>query len=422
MFTIPVLLSAVLYAATFLWVTLLWPISFLMYVPLFWCQFASYKQAFVRGVLWGAVAYGATVWALLDLIVYVGKGPWRFVCAIGFVLYFSCLSALWFMSAYAIWRITARWWLGWIISTVLYGALVYYGILYGLTGAWQGYPLACPLVPLMNQPKLLGLLPYTGWIFLCMAFCSLQAGIAYKKKYLIFLGGLPFLVGWLCVQERHHIEKYDFIAPCPAFFCETQPYERAQEVCDALLKAEYCTPQAKMIVLPESAFPFPLEEHSYAVAMWQNNGNLFEKYLVVPAHYRKSQTELYNSVYLLHRGRIIHRYDKKELLPFFEKGCSLNPFLKKCHTLFLKDKEEFVPGLPLQPSFKLPDGQDVQFCICSELLWNFPQKGIVIAVVHDGHYRYSYFPFLFKLLASFKANLYKVPLIYVAWTCQLVLS
>ncbi len=420
MLFLSVLISAVLYAASFLGATFLWPLSFFCYVPLFRCQFISYRQAFLQGIIWGLVAYTALLWALLDLIVLLGKGPWGFLYAVSFLFYFSFFSALWFVTVCTLSRCTKKWWVGWVVSTVLYGVVVYKGMLYGLTGAWQGYPLAFPLLPLMEVSSLLGMLPYTGWFFLLIVFCCFQAGIAYKEKSLVLLGGLPFLLGWFLLDEKHEKQEGGLIIPCAGFFHETRPYERAQEVCDLLLKAEQKNPQAQVLVLSESAFPFPLQEHPYALLMWQGNGTLFEKYLAVPAHYRKSQTELHNSVYLLHKGRIIYRYDKKQLLPFFEKECSFNPFLKRCHTSFLQEKEEFEAGDLAQHPFKFSDGHELRFCICSELLWDFPTQGTVIVMVHDGHYRYAYFSHLFKLLASFKAQLYQTRLAYAAWTCSFI--
>ena len=57
----------------------------------------------------------------------------------------------------------------------------------------------------------------------------------------------------------------------------------------------------------------------------------------------------------------------------------------------------------------------VRFCICSELLWNFPIAETVLVVVHDGHYKLSYFSHLFELLARFRAQQLKCHVIYASW-------
>ena len=405
-----------MYAGTFVGATFLWPLSFLCYIPLFQIQFISMKQAAQSGLVWGLFAYGCTLSALLDVAIKMGDNSFlSYVCAITFLVYFACGSVLWFVGAFLLSAIAKNRLIGWFIATIVYVVFMYEIGLIGLTGGWHGYPLMLPLVPLAQFPPLLGLLSFFGYGGLLCFLLVFQLGVAYKKKELIFLGLAPFIGGMLIKEKKEPSFLHEIIIPIAHRFKEKLPYERAQEVCQVLLKAEENFPKGMVLVLPESAFPFPLNEHLYALKMWHNNGNLFEKYLVVPSHYKKAKEDvLYNSVYVLYKGRIIVRYDKKLLVPFFEAP-SWNFFLNEFHHLFLQGKEIFTPGLQKETSWLFLNQYPVGFCICSELLWNFSHQKLVFVVVHDGYYRFLYFPHVLELLARFKSEQLQCQIVYSSW-------
>lgn len=411
-----VIISASMYAGSFIGATFLWPLSFLCYIPLFQIRFFSIKQAAGWGFVWGLFAYGCTLSALLDVAIRMGEGSFlSYLCAASFLIYFASGCALWFMGVFLISRIMNNEIIPWLIATIIYVVIIYEVGLSVLTGSWHGYPLVLPLLPLAQFPLLLSLLPWVGYgTVLCFLLCF-QAGVAHKKRWLTILGLTPFIVGFLLKEKKAPSFLDGKIIPIAHHFKEQLPYERAQEVCQVLLNAEAAFPEALLLVLPESAFPFPLNEHSYALKMWQYNGNLFEKYVVVPSHYRVGEKGvLHNSAYVLHKSRIIVRYDKKLLVPFFETP-STNLFFKDFYHLFLQGKEIFAPGLQKKSPWLFLNQYPIDFCICSELLWSFSHAKTMLILVHDGYYRFSYFPSVFELLARFRAVELDCNVIYASW-------
>ncbi len=151
-------------------------------------------------------------------------------------------------------------------------------------------------------------------------------------------------------------EKIVIVSKC---FYESQPYERAQEVCHALIDARQRCPQAELFILPESTFPFPLNEHLYALSMWFAHEP--NAHIVIGSHYVEHQ-KLYNCAYVLHQGRIIHRYVKAALLPFFEEHVPFNFFLRSCHQLFLNGKTNFASAKTLQLAKTFQQDTDQLLC------------------------------------------------------------
>jgi hypothetical protein len=405
--------SAALYAASFLYENW-WPCSFFSLIPLFVQRFHSYYEAAFKGFLWGVVAYGLTLSALLEVIIRLGPKPFSFVYAGGFLGYFVLFSMVWFVCVFFLKRCTTPWQWAWFWGTVIYFSWVHVGFFYFLVGRWYGYGLACPLVPLIKTPFFLGLLPYITWLGLLGSLLLWQVGIAYKSWKKSVIGLIPFLVGPFIFKGKTQDEKLQerLVIVAQSFQAST-PYERAQEVCEVLRRAQRLHPFALVFILPESTFPFPLNKYRYVQEMWAEV--VPHKYLIVGSHFceapKKGKERLYNSVYVLHKGHLIYRYDKRRLLPFFEEPSVWG----ERNSLFLENKGAFDAGVTFQPACTFPLIGTFSFCVCSELLWDMPAKKQVIALVHDGHYRFSYFPRLFRDFAYFQALEKQSTLFYCGW-------
>ncbi len=409
--------SAAFYAASFL-IDFCWWISFICFVPLFIQRFSSYTHALRAGFLWGLVAYGLTLSALLEVIIRLGEKPLSYLYALGFLGYFVFFSMGWCLSALFFKRCTNSWAGGWFVSTVLYCAWMHTGFFYFLTGYCYGYPLANPLLPLMNVAACLGLLPHMGWYGLLAALVCVQVGIAQKKKGMFFLGSMPFIAGFFVFHHPERSAEQDQkVVMVSQVFYEKTPYERAQELCDALCKVQRVHPSAQLFVLPESAFPFPLNEYPCVQEMLTQACK--GSYLVLGSHYacvsRTGEESLYNSAYVLHAGRIMHRYDKKLLLPFFEEHPTQSFFLQRTASPFFDGKCAFTASEKNQELCTLPGVGTFSFCICSELLWDIPRDSQVLVLVNDGHYAFSYFSRLFRLFAHFQALEKRSTLLYCGW-------
>jgi apolipoprotein N-acyltransferase len=170
-------------------------------------------------------------------------------------------------------------------------------------------------------------------------------------------------------------------------------------------------------VLPESTFPFPLNRYQYAQELL--SPVCAEKYVLVGSHYGAEEGEgkfsLYNSAYVLRAGRILYRYDKKLLLPFFEEQPSPSFFFHRIHSPFLVGKSAFDSQKKSPTRYTVPGVGSFSFRICSELLWDIPLHEQVVLLVNDSHYRYAYFSRLFKLFAQFQAVEKQSTLVYCGW-------
>ncbi len=331
---------------------------------------------------------------------------------VAFVAYFAVFSSVWFCIARMVALLTQSWQVGWLVSSFVYWAWVQVGFFYFITGRLQGYGLALPFVPVMEYPALLSFLPMIRWWGMLAVLLVVYLAVAQKKWWLITLGILFFAGSYgYAMWHKQEEKKCENIALISGRFVSAIAYERAHEVCEKLLEAERQNHQAQLLVLPESAFPHPLNEHGYALEMWSNNGKLHEKYLVVGTHYACERCgSLHNSACVIHAGHVIYRYDKRWMLPFFEEEVFATG-----ESPFLHDKKEMQSGCKQESIFAIPEVGLVNFCICSELLWDMPKQKTVIALVHDGHYRYSYFPRLFKRYAQMRSLEKQSQLLYCGW-------
>jgi len=359
------------------------------------------------------VAYGCTLSALFEVMLRLGKWPQALSYVFAFWGYFFSFAALWFGMVWVTTKFLKSWFGAWLISTFGYFVWVYTGFFYFITGQWQGYGLALPLVMLMEQPALLGLLPYMHWWGMLVLVLVFQMCIARKRwgwgvVPLFFLAGSYFVgsnkgpeILW---GQEVVVLEHPFIYP--------YSYERSYEIADLLRNASVSHHSAQVFVLPESAFPFPLNKHDDAVALWSSIDRIRQGYLIIGSHYlcvQQGGEHLHNSVYVLHQGRVIYRYDKTALLPFFEYPCGI------AYSPFLEQKESFMSACSKSEGVILPGLDKVTFRVCSELLWDMPGGERVVALVHDGHYRYAYFPRLFRSFVFFKAFEKRSSVLYCGW-------
>ena len=397
--------SAAFYAASFL-TDFCWWVPFFCFIPLFFQRFSSSASALCAGFLWGLVAYGLTLSALLEVIIRLGEKPLSYVYVLGFLGYFVFFSMVWCVVALFFKRTTGSWAAGWFLSSLFYFSWMHTGFFYFLTGYWYGYPLACPLLPVVK------------WYGLLFALLCFQVGVSQKKLGLIFIGSIPFVLGFFIFNPTEVCEEQDQkIVMVSHLFYKKTPYERAQELCDVVYEMERLHPCAQMFVLPESAFPFPLNTDQYVQEMLAQVCR--DKYLVLGSHYSyvdsKGKSCLYNSAYVLHQGRIIHRYDKKLLLPFFEEQPLQSFFLQRTRSPFLVGKSAFSSRREQQALCRLPELGVFSFRMCSELLWDIPVGEHVLVLVNDSHYGYAYFSRLFKLFAHFQSREKQSTLFYCGW-------
>lgn len=395
--------SAALYAASFLWVQFCWWGVFFFLVPLFYLS--QYKKlTFFNGFVWGALTFSLQFSAIWLLSIEYGTGWFRFIAPGLVACWFAFFSGLWFISL-TIDSVVMR-----FVFTVNYFLFINFVILFPFSCSLEGYPFALPLLPLMYGAQL-GLLPIIGKIGLLAVLILIQLIAAYNYSFLSVL----LTVGFFFLSPIKE-QQGDWRKQCVGvsyMWSEKTPYERAQEICHVLIDIVQKYPEKRVIVLPESVFPWPLHEHSYALRMWTDNA-LGDNRELLLGSYRKKGGKLLNTFYNVHRSRIIFYYDKTHLIPFFEKTNS-SPILRKGNSLFLSTKESFTPGTCRARLLKTEFLPSITPMVCSETFWLMPSKKQVVALVNDSYFSLLYFPELMSLLARLNALEQNTALFYCSW-------
>lgn len=397
--------SAAFYAASFLWVEYFWWGAFFFLFPVFYCTRFK-KLTFAHGFMWGYLTYGLQLSALWVLTVEYGQGWFRFFAPGIAVCWFGLFSGLWFKfltfnSVYVKY-----------LATVAFFLFIDKAVLSPFFFELEGYPFVLPVLPLMYGANL-GLLPILGKTGLLAGLILLQLFFAYEYRVITFclIIGLFFLVP---LQKQQGDWQNECIV-VSHIWKEKTPYERAQEICHALIDIVQKYPEKRVIILPESVFPWPLHEHKYALTMWTQNALQNDKHLILGS-YRRSQVNLFNTFYNVHQSRIIFYYDKTHMIPFFEKTNSCPLFLKG-NDLFLSTKESFTKGGSHERwlSHGSLTFTTITPLLCSEAFWRMPHKKRAIHLVNDNYFRLAYFPKLMWLLAHLNAFDQDTDLLYCSW-------
>ena len=395
--------SAALYAASVLGVEYFWWGAFFFLIPLF-CLVQYKKLTFFHGFIWGVVTYSLQISAIWLLSIEYGEGCFRFFAPGLVVCWFALFSGLWFV-ALNVRSILTR-----FVITISFFLFINFAVLTPFSCALEGYPFALPLVPLTYGAKL-GLLPILGKTGLLAGLILIQLAAAHKY----FFWSVCLTVG-LFFSVPIHEQQGDWKKQCIGVshaWSEQTPYERAQEICHVLIDTAQKYPDKRVIILPESVFPWPLREHQYALRMWADNALNNDQYLILGS-YRKNNGKLLNTFYNVYQGRIIFYYDKTHLIPYFERK---NPFkfFNIGNTLFLSSKEGFTPGTS-HTTFNFSHGSEpLTPLVCSETFWCMPSQKKAIALINDSYFSLSYFPKLMRLLAQMNALEQQTALFYCSW-------
>lgn len=200
-------------------------------------------------------------------------------------------------------------------------------------------------------------------------------------------------------------------------------YERSTIDTYIRLTKEATRREAYMVVWPEAATPFYLEQEKMYLEMIANLLREKKVYLLVgsPSYdlYNK-KVRLYNSAYLLNpEGRIVSRYDKIHLVPFGE-------YVPLRRILFFIEK--MVVGIGDFSSgeeytvMELPEGRfGVVICfevIFPELVREFVKRGanFIATITNDAWFGRSSAPYQHFSMAVFRAVENRVPIIRAANT------
>lgn len=354
--------SAYLYPVYFFWG------SFFYLVPLFYITYRNEKKlSFKEGFMWGLLFFSVHLWTFFILCIEQCSVLSALAIYFFLLVYFASYSAFWFLLTHRALIMTQQPVIAWSIATGVYiFSLETYGLCF--LSVPYGYPFASPLIPLAQYPRLLSLLPYLSRWGLLLALVLISAGIAsllvHKKRgwALLILGAVPFLWG---IHKKQGNDVPDYIYDCavivPPDIC-SQPLDTAQEIAYKLAELSQQRPTTKIIFMPESAYPFVLDEEM--IQLWGQQ--LPKQTLLIVGAHRKEGRKVFNSLYCIKDSRIINSYDKSFLFPLTEY---LPTHYKTWKNLFLTHKEPFTAGTCASQQQLTPD-RLVYPVICCEIFFN----------------------------------------------------
>lgn len=387
---------------------------FLFLIPLY-SAFVNKTCTFLNGFLWGVIFWFIHSAGLFCVVYYEGVGSLRIVFPLLFVVYCSLYSGVWFWGLHkTASRNKADWYF--VSITVFYFWFVDTLILSPF-GKIQGYPLAFPLIPIMQLPQLLWSVSYVGKWVAFLFLIILQMGLVkgwVKRHYwfVAFLINTIFTSGFFLLPNisiPDWVNRIQFIPLNES----VHPHERAQELVAQLVQQK----STKLFVFPESYFPFSINEQSNSLKILQNYLLQEKQYAFFGAN-QKINNNLYNAAFLIDQCRIIQSYEKSHLIPFFECnpykmnqiGLFFNFFPHKGNTFYRANRTLSVFKLPYLPPF-IP-------LICSELFWleQVPDTlpGVLLCLAKDAYFKKSGYKQIMLFSAQFTALTHQRYLAYCA--------
>lgn len=399
---------------------------FLFLLPIFYGSIAlSYQLTFYDGLLWGILFFGTHFIEFLFLFIRHTSAYSACMLFSSFIVYLALYSGAWFWSvSYALvwlpdtirWRFTL-----WIIGTWFYFMIVRWYIFWPFDLA--GHCFGSPLLPLTPYPAFLRLMPIMGSSLLLLCLISAAASIILASMKLrvfmisAFLCLLPFMYGWITTVSNEPVMPVSLIGyVSPLQEVSGYPLDDAQKINKKISLLLDAHPEKKIIIMPESSFPFPLNNYPEVIALWQQNALSRGAYLCIGSH-KSSRGYLYNTLYFVSPNEISEDYVKKKLMPFTEYLPALWRNSSHLKALFLKDKKEFSPDFFAEKQTVLA-GHSFMPYICSEIYFETkkrttPNSCIDLCVVNDAWFSTHYLRVLMMLFVQYKAIEHQRDSIYV---------
>lgn len=421
-------LSAILLNFSFFYPAYCCWFVYIFLVPILYGVLNRYHVSFYEGLFWGAIYFSLHWHAYIH--ISLTQEAWLGCLSVYFflVVYCSFHVGCWFFLASRLARVGAwnRYWVlfSWILSTIGY-FYIEKNFIFWIFGIACGYPLGWPLVPLAYYPWLLSLLFFCGeyviFIFL-LIINAIGALFLSEMKFCYFIFGIIFFIPF-CIGKLNgfYFDKSPcLVAPLLGYAVPSRrgsnPLDIAQDIGYAVTSCLAKKKDAQIIVMPESSYPFSLNEHPEMIHLWADIMVSEEVYLILGAH-RSIHDKAYNCLYCIKNRRIIFYYDKKKLVPLTEYIPTHLKKLPGVADLFLKNKIHFEPRDNKSASTMLQIGNiTIVPSICSEFFWGYPlsKKGdIIMCIVNDTWFN-SNMRALLCLYARYRALCEKRMIIYVS--------
>lgn len=377
----------------------------------------SVATAFRAGFLWGIIFFSFHWYGLAHIFVTRGHAPCALLAFIFLIIYCAAHAGCWFLLAEYVPSVLAAFiYFVWMRSAVFW------------IFSCGGYPFAWPLLPLAHDARWLAMLPYfreEGLLlssFLAQYFCV--AALIDRRSFFLFLSCVcmvPFVWGWVMPKTAREIPAYAAQVCCANIAPCITPYalDRAQEINDALVQAQHKNPSARYVLMPESVYPWALNNDADIVQLWADNALAHGTTLIIGAYYDDHAHGCkQNGLYVITSDGIQQFYAKRVLVPFIEYMPWPWRCFPWCRALFLNGSKGFVPGCD---SSLICLGNDF-FCIplvCSDLFLGSiesNQHAPLLCLANDSWFQEPSLQIRMFLFATSQAILAGRDMVYVSYT------
>lgn len=364
------------------------------------------KPSFLQGFVWGVIVFSVISYPILCLFYQIGSEGYRFLCWLFLVVYLSLYSGIWFkinnfFSQYLNSSIYIL--LIWILSSFLFIKWVEGGILF-IFGNFEGLSILNPLVPLIKYKFISTLVVSLGkdlTLLFIFFFLSLFAWIFYYNFNLGLLVSFFFL-GFIfkIIISVHEMPSRNLFEQFKVGFVswdakkEKKIWPTARQISEIINKLLENNQDIKIIIFPESTFPFCLNKYPEVVKFWYSNMKNEIKPEIIMGSHRYENNKIYNTCYWLANGQIKDFYDKHHGLFFAERLPFWAKELKIRNLLLLNAK----PVSQQQEQYKIFKLNNLNFfpLICSDLFFEkeifaYKKDYIFLAIINDAWCNNNFF-------------------------------
>lgn len=420
------ILSAILYAAPFLFSDFLWWLIFTFPVPLLYVTLTQ-NLSFIHGYIWGILAFLLHGYAGIFIVADLARESWwvGFLLAIAMVVWQALVPAILFWCAVrfaqsfllqspliriSLWTTALALFIFWTDRYCLY--------IFGM----HGYPFMHPLVLLAQQPALLWMLPILGKQLLTLFFLLVPTSIVlalWYKNVASALLCISLALPWFRSQPFY--EKPIWYKQIKSLPCMIRAHS-ASGVINILayhikkLVAIYS--DVSIIIMPESA----LDKFDCEMLHKLHEQSL---HLICGACCCEDENR-YNSLYWIYNGTVNAQFNKKDTMLLTEHVADwMNAdWLRK---IYFKDNVAVTRSCNERMPIELSDSISFIPYICSELFFNeYPDDCYpctpIVAIVNDTLFADSYMQELLLLLARFKAIQWQREIVYVSYAHSLFID
>lgn len=424
-----VIISASVLALAFLFPAYAGWLAGFFLVPLAWSACSGLRFPWRLGIAWGLLFWPVQSFGLLVMCLEHGHGPARWILVPSLVALCVGMSGVWFLSAQLISdRMYYPWWrcVSWIVAAWFFFMFMH-GYAFSWIGYRCGYPLALPILPLMGYTwcvRAVGLTGAYGFVFIlfCAQFTAVYA-VCHGWRYLI--GSVPLAVVLVMSAWPHVLHEPAVLAqigcivpPCDkGMTC----LDRAEAIDIAVGKLCAVHPQVRVVIAPESSYPYPLNEHEVTRKLWAENCLADKEIRLIIGAYWREDGRIYNALCCAQECLIIYRYVKNQLMPFAECIPPTCRGIAGACSLFTQGTDLFnapAGACTRRERMQLLDDLYVQPCLCSELFFDTigrESRDPVLCLVNDSWFSIGFMRELLRLYARMAAAHLRRDLIYVSY-------